>query len=158
MQCIVISAGFCWYSLDLPQVIIASPPKNSISGLCRLVKETCLYIWLKLSPNVTRLFQVFPMSSLHLVQVHWCILRFHRKHAVRLAMPFQSSVNCCKGASNLRYPRFSGELGMIFFGLGREIFLGGGCNSKMFGNKLGGEKNMEKTSRLGCYVSNEKNL
>jgi len=73
-------------------------------------------------------------------------------------MPFQSSVNCCKGASNLRYPGFSGELGMIFFGLGREIFLGGGCNSKKFGNQLGGEKNMENNSRIGCYVSNEKTV
>ena len=45
-----------------------------------------------------------------------------------------------QGSFEPEVSRFSGELGMISFGLGREIFPGGGCNSKMFGNKLGGEK------------------
>lgn len=45
-----------------------------------------------------------------------------------------------QGSFEPEVSRFSGELGMISFWLGREIFFGGGCNAKMIGNKLGGEK------------------
>lgn len=45
-----------------------------------------------------------------------------------------------QGSFEPEVSRIFRRFGDDFSWLGREIFPGGGCNSKMFGNQLGGEK------------------